>query len=74
MLRADTDRRDGLQHAVVRLAQYWIQRNTTGSSFRNFGDADGQRLFVDLRKAVVSSTPAVLAQDTTRARVRITQM
>jgi hypothetical protein len=51
-----------------------IQGKTTGSSFRNFGDADGHRLFVDLRKAVVSSTPVVLAQDTARARLRITQM
>lgn len=61
MLRADTDRRDGLEHAVVRLAKYWVQRKTTGSSFRNFGDADGHRLFVDFRKVVVSSTVAVVS-------------
>ncbi|KAF7569440.1 hypothetical protein A1F94_006715 [Pyrenophora tritici-repentis] len=48
-------------HAVVRLAQYWIQRKLTGSSFCNVGDADEHRLLVDLRKAVVLSTPAVLS-------------
>ncbi|KAI1663538.1 hypothetical protein L13192_12493 [Pyrenophora tritici-repentis] len=54
-------RRDGPDHAVVRLAQYWIQRKLTGSSFCNVGDADEHRLLVDLRKAVVLSTPAVLS-------------
>jgi hypothetical protein len=49
------------EHAVVRFAQYWIQRKLTGSSFGNVGDADQHRLVVDLRKAVISSTPAVLA-------------
>jgi hypothetical protein len=48
-------------HAVVRLAQYWVQRKLIGSSFCNVGDADEHRLLVDLRKAVVSSTPAVLS-------------
>ncbi|KAI2475285.1 hypothetical protein Ptr902_10735 [Pyrenophora tritici-repentis] len=54
-------RRDGPEHAVVRLAQYWIQRKLAGSSFRNVGDADEHRLLVDLRNAVISSTPTVLA-------------
>jgi hypothetical protein len=49
------------EHAVVRFAQYWIQRKLTGSSFRNVSNADEHRLLVDLRKAVISSTPAVLA-------------
>jgi hypothetical protein len=49
------------EHAVVRFAQYWIQRKLTGSSFGNVGDADEHRLLVDLRKAVISSAPAVLA-------------
>jgi hypothetical protein len=53
--------RKGPEHAIVRFAQYWIQRKLTGSSFRNVGDADEHRLLVDLRKAVISSTPAVLA-------------
>jgi hypothetical protein len=61
MLQRYKTRRDGLEHAVVRLAQYWIQRKLTGSSFGNVGDADEHRLLVDLRKAVISSTPAVLA-------------
>jgi hypothetical protein len=61
MLQRYKARRDGLEHAVVRLAQYWFQRKLTGSSFRNVGDADEHRLLVDLRKAVISSTPAVLA-------------
>ncbi|KAG9186454.1 hypothetical protein G6011_09562 [Alternaria panax] len=54
-------RHNGLEHAVVKLAQYWIQRKLTGSSSRNAGDADERRLLVDLRKAAISSTPAVLA-------------
>jgi hypothetical protein len=61
MLQRYKARRDGPEHAVVRLAQYWIQRKLTGSSFRNVSDADEHRLLVDLRKAVISSTPAVLA-------------
>ncbi|RMZ74107.1 hypothetical protein GMOD_00004950 [Pyrenophora seminiperda CCB06] len=61
MLQRYKARRDGPEHAVVRLAQYWIQRKLTGSSFRNVGDADEHRLLVDLRKAVISSTPTVLA-------------
>ena len=61
MLQRYKARHDGPEHAVVRLAQYWIQRKLTGSSCRNVGDADEHRLLVDLRKAVISSTPAVLA-------------
>jgi hypothetical protein len=60
MLQRYKTRRGGLEHAVVRLAQYWIQRKLTGSSSRNVGDADEHRLLVDLRKAAISSTPAVL--------------
>jgi hypothetical protein len=54
-------RRDRPEHALVRLAQYWIHRKLTGSSSRNISDADEHRLLVDLRKAVISSTPALLA-------------
>jgi hypothetical protein len=54
-------RHGGLEHTVVRLAQYWIQRKLTGSSSRNIGDADKRRLLYDLRKAAISSTPAALA-------------
>jgi hypothetical protein len=61
MLQRYKARHDGPEHAVVRLAQYWIQRKLTGFSFRNVGDADEHRLLVDLRKAIISSTPAVLA-------------
>jgi len=61
MLQRYKTRCDGLEYAVVRLAQYWIQRKLTGSSSRNSGDADERRLLVDLRKAAISSTPAVLA-------------
>jgi hypothetical protein len=61
MLQRYKARRDGPEHAVVRLAHYWIQRKLTGSGFCNVSDADEHRLLVDLRKAVVSSTPAVLA-------------
>jgi hypothetical protein len=49
------------EHVAVRLAQYWIQRKFTGSSFCNVGDVDEHRLLVDLRKAVLLSTPAVLS-------------
>jgi hypothetical protein len=48
-------------HSIMRLAQYWIQRKLTGSSFCNVGDADEHRLLVDLSKAVVLSTPTVLS-------------
>jgi hypothetical protein len=61
MLQRYKAQHDGPEHAVVRLAQYWIRRKLMGSSFRNVGDADEHRLLVDLRKAVISSTPAVLA-------------
>jgi hypothetical protein len=61
MLQRYKTRRGGLEHAVVRLAQYWIQRKLTGSSSRNVGDADEHRLLVDLRKAAILSPPAVLA-------------
>jgi hypothetical protein len=61
MLQRYKARHDGPEHAVVRLAQYWIQRKLMGSNFRNVGDADEHRLLVDLRKAVISSTPTVLA-------------
>jgi hypothetical protein len=61
MLQQYKARGDRPEHAVVRFAQYWIQRKLTGSSFCNVGDADEHRLLVDLRKAVISSTPAVLA-------------
>jgi hypothetical protein len=54
-------RRDGPEQAVMRLAHYWIQRKLMGSSFCNVSDADEHRLLVDLRKAALSSTPAVLA-------------
>lgn len=59
ILQRSKAQRDRPDHAVVRLAQYWIQRKLMGSSFCN--DADEHRLLVDLRKAVVLSTPAVLS-------------
>ncbi|KAF2844408.1 hypothetical protein T440DRAFT_549335 [Plenodomus tracheiphilus IPT5] len=61
VLQRYKSRRDGAEHAVVSLAQYWIQRKLTESGLRKVGDADEHRLLADLRKAVVSSTPAVLA-------------
>jgi hypothetical protein len=61
MLQRYKARHDGPEHPVMRLAQYWIQRKLTGSSFRNVSTVDEHRLLVDLRKAVISSTPAVLA-------------
>ncbi|KAI1667997.1 hypothetical protein L13192_08706 [Pyrenophora tritici-repentis] len=61
MLQRYKARRDGPEHAVLRLAQYWIQRKLTGSSFRNVGDADKHRLLVNLRNAVISSTPTMVA-------------
>ncbi|KAF1354401.1 hypothetical protein EJ07DRAFT_133064 [Lizonia empirigonia] len=54
-------RRDGPEHAVVRLAQYWIQKKLTGSSLYTVGNADEHKLLIDLRRAVTSSTPVVLA-------------
>jgi hypothetical protein len=54
-------RRGGPEHAVVKLAHYWIQRKLTGSSLRSVGDAEEHKVLVDLHKAVISSTPAILA-------------
>ena len=53
--------RDRSEHVVVRLAQCWIQKKLIGSGLRTVGDVDEHRLLVDLRKAAISSTPAVLA-------------
>ena len=63
MLQGNTSWRRRSEHAVVRLAQYWIQRKLAGSTggLRTVGDADEHRLLVDLRKAVLSSTPVVLS-------------
>jgi hypothetical protein len=61
MLGKHTSWRDRSEHAVVRLAQYWIQRKLAGSRLRTIGGADEHRLLVDLRKAALSSTPTVLA-------------
>ena len=63
MLQRNTLWRRRSEHAVVRLAQYWIQRKLVGSTggLRTVGDADEHRLLVDLRKAVLSSTPVVLS-------------
>lgn len=52
--------RHGLpEHAVVRLAQYWIKKRLAGTSLLNI--VDENRALDDLRKAVVSSTPVFLA-------------
>lgn len=52
--------RHGLpEHAVVRLAQYWIKKRLAGSSLLNI--VDENRVLDDFRKAVVSSTPIFLA-------------
>jgi hypothetical protein len=61
MLGKHTSWRDRSEHAVVRLAQYWIQKKLIGSGLRTVRDVDEHRLLVDLRKAALSSTPAVLA-------------
>lgn len=52
-------RRGRPEHAVMRLAQYWIQKKMAGPSV--LSAADEHRILDDLRKFVVSSTPAFLA-------------
>jgi hypothetical protein len=63
MLQGNTSWRHRSEHTVVRLAQYWIRRKLAGpgGGLRTVGDADEHRLLVDLRKAILSSTPVVLA-------------
>jgi hypothetical protein len=43
----------------MKLAQHWVYGKLTGSSSRALSDADEHRLLVDLRQAVLLSTPAV---------------
>ena len=47
------------ENAIVRLAQYWIQRRLAGTNVLNV--VDEHRVLDDLRKVVVSSTPVFLA-------------
>jgi hypothetical protein len=63
MLQKHTSWRGRSEHAVVRLAQYWILRKLAGCTggLRTIGNADEHRLLVDLRKVVLSSTPIALA-------------
>jgi hypothetical protein len=61
ILGKHTTWRDRSEHVVVRLAQYWIQKKLIGSGLRTVSDVDEHRLLLDLRKAALSSTPAVLA-------------
>jgi hypothetical protein len=51
--------RERSENVVMKLAQQWVYGKLTGSSSRAFSDADEHRLLVDLRQAVLSSTPAV---------------
>ncbi|XP_014553199.1 hypothetical protein COCVIDRAFT_40758 [Bipolaris victoriae FI3] len=52
--------RHGLpEHAIIRLAQYWIKKRLAGTSLLNI--IDENRVLDDFRKAVVSSTPVFLA-------------
>jgi hypothetical protein len=59
MLQSHTSWRERSENVVMKLAQHWVYVKLTGSSSRAFSDADEHRLLVDLRHAVVSSTPAV---------------
>ncbi|KAF1936515.1 hypothetical protein EJ02DRAFT_480107 [Clathrospora elynae] len=52
MLQRYKARRGGPEHAVVRLAQYWIERKLTGSSFRNVGDANEHRLGIKRKRSI----------------------
>ena len=59
MLQNHTSWRERSENVVMKLAQHWVYGKLTGSSSRAFSDADEHRLLVDLRQAVLSSTPAV---------------
>jgi hypothetical protein len=61
MLQKHTSWRGRTEHVVMKLAQHWVHGKVTGSSSRTFSDADEHRLLLDLRQAILSSTPAVLA-------------
>lgn len=52
-------RRSRPENAIVRLAQHWVQRRLAGNSVLNVVDEHG--VLDDLRKAVISSTPVILA-------------
>ncbi|CAN9208101.1 unnamed protein product [Alternaria alternata] len=59
MLQNHKSWRERSENVVMKLAQHWVYGKLTGSSSRAFSDADEHRLLVDLRQAVVTSTPAV---------------
>ncbi|KAJ5063744.1 hypothetical protein PSV09DRAFT_2194526 [Bipolaris maydis] len=59
MLQQYRSRRGRPENAIVRLAQYWIQRRLAGTCVLNVVDEQG--VLDDLRKAVISSTPAFIA-------------
>jgi DNA-binding GntR family transcriptional regulator len=61
MLQKHMSWRDRSEHVVMKLAQHWVYGKVTGSSSRTFGDADEHRLLIDLRQAILSSTPSMLA-------------
>lgn len=52
-------RRARPENAIVRLAQYWIQRRLAGTNTLNVVEEYG--LLDDIRKVVISSTPVFLA-------------
>ena len=52
-------RHDLPEHAIVRLAQYWVKKRLAGTSLLNI--VDENRVLDDFRKAIVSSTPVFLA-------------
>jgi hypothetical protein len=59
MLQNHKSWRERSENVVMKLAQHWVYGKLTGSSSRALSDADEHRLLVDLRQAVLSSTPAV---------------
>ncbi|EOA85925.1 uncharacterized protein SETTUDRAFT_39942 [Exserohilum turcica Et28A] len=58
-LQQYNSRRGRPENAIVRLAQYWVQRRLAGTSVLNVADEQG--VLDDIRKAVISSTPVFLA-------------
>jgi TolA-binding protein len=61
MLQQHMSWRGRSEHVVMKLSQHWVHGKLTGPNSRTFGDTDEHRLLIDLRQAILSSAPAMLA-------------